>query len=56
MINITTILKHNVIGKLLNHLIVFFINVHIVRLLGASESGFYPGYDGLYEYPITLGE
>ena len=19
-------------------------------------SGFYPGYDGLYEYPITLGE
>ena len=41
MINITTILKHNVIGKLLNHLIVFFINVYIVRLLGASESGFY---------------
>jgi hypothetical protein len=19
-------------------------------------SGFYPGYDGVYEYPITLGE
>ena len=41
MINIATILKHNVIGKLLNHLIVFFINVYIVRLLGASGSGFY---------------
>jgi len=41
MINIATILKHNVIGKLLNHLLVFFINVYIVRLLGASGSGFY---------------
>ncbi|CAN5723934.1 hypothetical protein BH11BAC4_BH11BAC4_23120 [soil metagenome] len=41
MINIATILKHNVIGKLLNHVVVFFINVYIVRLLGASGSGFY---------------
>ncbi len=41
MIHIATILKHNVIGKLLNHLVVFFINVLIVRLLGASVSGTY---------------
>ena len=41
MIHIATILKHNVIGKLLNHLVVFFINVLIVRLLGASGSGIY---------------
>ncbi len=41
MIHIATILKHNVIGKLLNHLAVFFINVLIVRLLGASISGTY---------------
>ena len=41
MIHIATILKHNVIGKLLNHLVVFFINVLIVRLLGASISGSY---------------
>jgi O-antigen/teichoic acid export membrane protein len=41
MIHIATILKHNVIGKLLNHLVVFFINVLIVRLLGASGSGAY---------------
>jgi O-antigen/teichoic acid export membrane protein len=41
MINIATILKHNVIGKLLNHVAVFFINIFIVRHLGASESGVY---------------
>lgn len=41
MINITQILKHNVIGKLLNHLLVFLINVIIVRILGASGSGIY---------------
>lgn len=41
MIHIATILKYNVIGKLLNHLVVFFINVLIVRLLGASASGTY---------------
>lgn len=41
MINIATILKHNVIGKLLNHVIVFFINIIIVRILGAAGSGVY---------------
>ena len=41
MINIATILKHNVIGKLLNHVMVFFINILIVRALGASGSGLY---------------
>lgn len=41
MINLSTILKHNVIGKLLNHLVVFLINVMIVRSLGAGESGYY---------------
>ena len=41
MINIATILKHNVIGKLLNHVMVFFINIIIVRLLGAAGSGIY---------------
>ncbi len=41
MINLATILKQNVIGKLLNHLIVFFINILIVRYLGASGSGLY---------------
>lgn len=41
MINIATILKHNVIGKLFNHAIVFLVNIFIVRLLGASVSGFY---------------
>ncbi len=41
MINIATILKHNVIGKLLNHGLVFLINILVVRMLGASESGSY---------------
>ena len=41
MINIAKILKHNVIGKLLNHYVVFVINVMIARYLGASESGIY---------------
>ncbi|MEP7163605.1 MAG: polysaccharide biosynthesis C-terminal domain-containing protein [Ferruginibacter sp.] len=41
MINIATILKHNVIGKLLNHVMVFFINILIVRSLGAAGSGSY---------------
>ena len=34
-------LKNNIIGKLLNHLIVFFINVLIVRLIGIDKSGSY---------------
>lgn len=41
MINIAKILKHNVIGKLLNHVIVFLINIFLVRILGASGSGAY---------------
>ncbi len=41
MISIATILKHNVIGKLLNHVVVFVINIFIARYLGASASGSY---------------
>ena len=41
MIDIAKILKHNVIGKLLNHIIVFLVNIFIVRLLGAAGSGTY---------------
>ena len=39
--NIATILKQNIAGKLINHGIVFLINIMIVRLLEVSESGFY---------------
>lgn len=46
MINIAQILKHNVIGKLLNHIVVFLINIFIVRLLGAQGSG--PYFNELY--------
>ena len=38
---IKVVLKNNIIGKLLNHLIVFFINVLIVRLIGINKSGSY---------------
>ncbi len=41
MINIAKILQHNVIGKLLNHSVVFLINILIVRMLGAGQSGVY---------------
>jgi O-antigen/teichoic acid export membrane protein len=41
MINIAKILQHNVIGKLLNHSVVFLINILIVRMLGAGQSGLY---------------
>ncbi|MBU3713896.1 MAG: hypothetical protein FGM46_03005 [Ferruginibacter sp.] len=41
MANIGSILKKNVAGKLLNHGIVFLINICIVRLLGAAVSGHY---------------
>ncbi|MDB5200919.1 MAG: hypothetical protein JWQ27_328 [Ferruginibacter sp.] len=41
MIHLARILQHNVIGKLLNHLIVFAINICIVRWLGAQGSGAY---------------
>ncbi len=46
MINIEKILRHNVLGKLLNHLVVFFINILLVHLLGASGSG--PYFNELY--------
>lgn len=46
MINIEKILQHNVLGKLLNHLVVFFINILLVHLLGASDSG--PYFNELY--------
>lgn len=35
------ILKHNIAGKLLNHLLVFLINVMIVRIMGPDLSGHY---------------
>lgn len=41
MIQIATILRHNLLGKSLNHLAVFGINVLLVRLMGASLSGSY---------------
>ncbi|MEO7524710.1 MAG: polysaccharide biosynthesis C-terminal domain-containing protein [Ferruginibacter sp.] len=41
MIDLAKILKHNVIGKLLNHFVVFIINILIVRLLQVGESGAY---------------
>ncbi len=52
MINIAIILKHNVIGKLLNHIMVFLINIMIVRLLGASGSGLY--FNELYLLNFTV--
>lgn len=41
MINISKIIQYNIAGKLLNHLVVFLINICIVRYLGATESGIY---------------
>jgi len=38
-VNISQILKQNIAGKLLNHGIVFLINVVIVRSMDAAESG-----------------
>jgi hypothetical protein len=38
---ISNLLRQNVAGKLFNHGIVFLINIEIVRILGASVSGFY---------------
>lgn len=46
MINLAKILKHNVIGKLLNHIIVFCINIFLVRFLGPAFSG--PYFNELY--------
>ena len=44
--NISQILKQNIAGKLLNHGIVFLINVVIVRSLQAEESGHF--FNNLY--------
>lgn len=44
--NISQILKQNIAGKLLNHGIVFLINVVIVRSLQAEESGYF--FNNLY--------
>ena len=41
MIHISKIIQFNIAGKLLNHAIVFFINICIVRYLGAADSGTY---------------
>lgn len=41
MSNINLILKQNIIGKILNHAIVFLINIAIVRTVGATVSGHY---------------
>lgn len=39
--SIAKIIRHNIVGKLANHTLVFFINVCLVRLLGAGPSGAY---------------
>jgi len=39
--NLAKILQQNLAGKLLNHVLVFFINILLVRFLGAGESGNY---------------
>ena len=41
MKNLSSIIKQNIAGKLLNHFIVFCINVLIVRRVGANFSGIY---------------
>jgi O-antigen/teichoic acid export membrane protein len=46
-VNISQILKQNIAGKLLNHGIVFLINVVIVRSLQAESSGYF--FNNLYE-------
>ncbi len=39
--NLALLLRQNLVGKLLNHALVFFINILLVRIFGASQSGFY---------------
>lgn len=39
--NVSTHLRQNLLGKGLNHLLLFLINVSIVRILGAQKSGFF---------------
>jgi len=45
-VNLSQILKQNIAGKLLNHGIVFLINIVIVRNLQAEESGYF--FNNLY--------
>ena len=52
MIQINSLLKQNLIGKLLNHSVVFLINILIVRMLGVSESGFY--FNELYVFNFVV--
>ena len=37
--NISSQVRHNLLGKGINHLLLFFINVLIVRILGSDKSG-----------------
>jgi len=39
--HLSLILKQNIIGKLFNHVVVFVINIMLVRILGANISGHY---------------
>lgn len=41
MPELAVILKHNLVGKMINHGCVFFINVLIVRMLGSNLSGIF---------------
>lgn len=50
--NIARILQHNVIGKLLNHGLVFLVNILVVRLTGAAASGHY--FNELYVLNIIV--
>jgi O-antigen/teichoic acid export membrane protein len=49
--NFSHILKANIAGKLVNHLLVFLINVVMVRLLGVEQSGRY--FNELYLINFT---
>ena len=49
--NIAQILKANVAGKIINHLLVFGINVLMVRMLGTEISGHY--FNELYLINFT---
>ena len=50
--HIARILQHNVIGKLLNHGLVFLVNILVVRLTGAAASGHY--FNELYILNIIV--
>ena len=52
MVQINSLLRQNLAGKLFNHGIVFLMNVLIVRILGASESGYY--FNELYLFNFIV--